>query len=60
MGDIELDTETAALTAIVIRGRWRWFGLLGREKDIVIPWEEIEVIGEDTILVRRNPDKMLP
>ena len=59
VGDIELDTETAALTAIVIRGRWRWFGLLGREKDIVIPWEEIEVIGEDTILVRRNPDKML-
>ena len=60
VGDIELDTETAALTAIVIRGRWRWFGLLGREKDIVIPWEEIEVIGEDTILVRRNPDKTLP
>ena len=38
--------------AIVIRGRYRLFGLLGREEDTVIPWEDIQVIGEDTILVR--------
>ena len=31
VGDVELDTESAALTAIVIRGRYRLFGLLGRE-----------------------------
>ena len=52
VGDVELDTESAALTAIVIRGRYRLFGLLGREEDTVIPWEDIQVIGEDTILVR--------
>ena len=50
VGDVELDTQNAALTAIVIRGRYRLFGLLGREEDTVIPWEDIEVIGEDTIL----------
>lgn len=51
VGDVEVDTKTAALTAIIIKGRYRLFGLLGREEDIVIRWENIEVIGEDTILV---------
>ena len=27
-------------------------GCWGREEDTVIPWEDIQVIGEDTILVR--------
>lgn len=39
VGDVELDTADARLTAIVIRGRLRLFGLLGREDDLVIPWE---------------------
>ncbi len=51
VGDVELDTRNAVLTAIVIHGRYRLFGLLGREEDTVIPWEDIEIIGEDTILV---------
>ena len=50
VGDVELDTQNAALTAIVIRGRYRLFGLLGREEDT-----DIEVIGEDTILVTCRP-----
>lgn len=51
VGDVELDTRNATLTAVVIHGRYRLFGLLGREEDLVIPWEDIEIIGEDTILV---------
>lgn len=49
--DVEVDTCTAQLTAIVIYGRPKFFGLLGHEEDIVICWKEIEVIGEQTILV---------
>lgn len=49
--DGEVDTETARMTAVVIYGRLRLFGLLGREKDVVIPWKDIAVIGEDTVLV---------
>ena len=45
VGDVELDTQNAALTAIVIRGRYRLFGLLGREEDTVIPWEDIEAVS---------------
>ena len=50
--DVELDTATARILAVIIYGRLRWFGLLGREEDRVIRWNDIEVIGEDTILVR--------
>lgn len=59
VGDVEIDTQTARLTAVVICGRLRWLGLLGREEDIVIPWDDIQVIGEDTILVNYNPPGQL-
>ncbi len=49
--DAEMDVESARLTAIVVYGRPRLFGLLGREEDVVIRWPDIQVIGEDTILV---------
>lgn len=49
--DVEIDTASAKVVAIVIYGRLRCFGLLGREDDIVIKWQDIQVIGDDTILV---------
>lgn len=55
VNDVEVDMKCAKLVAIVIYGRLKCFGLLGRCEDIVIKWENIEVIGEDTILVKFNP-----
>ncbi len=49
--DIEFDTDTGKLLSIIVAGRSRGFGLLGRSDDIVIPWDKIEVIGNDSILV---------
>lgn len=51
VSDIELDTEKGVLTSIVIYGRPRFFGFFGREEDIVIPYDEIKVIGAETVLV---------
>lgn len=51
VGDIEIDTGTAAVLSLIIYGRLRFFGLLGREDDQVIPWADIRIIGEDIILV---------
>lgn len=56
VSDIEIDTHEAKLIAIIIYGRLKCFGLLGRDDDIIIRWEDIEVIGEDTILVKHNVD----
>ena len=50
--DVVIDTETREAKAIIIRGEARFFGLFGREEDILINWKEIETIGMDTILVK--------
>ncbi len=49
--DVTIDTEEAQVRGLVVYGKLRLFGLLGRRPDVVIPWESIEVIGEDAILV---------
>lgn len=51
VGDVELDTATGQIRALVIYGRPRWFGLLGREEDTVFSWSEVRRFGEDIILV---------
>ena len=54
LSDIEFDTSSGSLTSIVIFGRPKALGLFGKEDDIIIPFSSIEVIGEETILVKYN------
>ena len=49
--DLELDPATAQLQSLILLGRPRLFGLLGRDESLTIPWQEIETIGTDAILV---------
>jgi len=49
--DIEIDVDTGRLTAIVVPGMGRFLGLFGRNEDVVIPWDKINKIGMDVILV---------
>ena len=49
--DIEFCRDDARVQNFVIFGRPKFFGLLGREKDIHIPWENVVTIGRDVILV---------
>lgn len=49
--DFEFDSECEKILALVIRGSNGFFGI-GKCDDLVIPWNMIECIGEDTILVR--------
>ena len=55
ISDIEIDTDAGNMTSVIIPGRPKFFGIFGREEDIVIPWREIEVIGQETILVNTDP-----
>ena len=52
VGELEIDLERGQVTALVVPGRRRLFGLLGREKDRRIPWDSVQRFGEDIILVR--------
>lgn len=50
--DVELDPQTAQIQSLQLLGRPRFFGLLGRDATLTIPWEEIDKIGVDAVLVR--------
>lgn len=52
ISELEIDTETGAVANIVVFGKPKLLGVLGREEDIEIPWKNIEVIGNETVLVK--------
>lgn len=49
--DVEIDLCDGKIIAIVVPGECNMLGF-GKGNDIVIPWDKIDCIGEDTILVR--------
>lgn len=50
--DAEMDLESSEIRALMIYGRQRLFGFLGRDEDVVIPCTDIKVVGSDVILVK--------
>ena len=52
--DVELDADTARIGSLLLLGRPRLFGLLGRDETLTIPWADIERIGLDAILVQTD------
>lgn len=57
ISDLEIDTENGCIRNIIVYGRARMFGLLGREADAVFPWSAIKRIGADLILVEGTQGK---
>ena len=56
VSDVEVDTATAKISALIIYGKCRLFGLFWRGEDTVIRWCDIEMIGADTILINMRPE----
>ena len=50
IGDAEI--ENGRIRAVILSGRLRLFGLLGREPEKTIPWELVKKIGKDVIFVK--------
>ncbi len=59
VGDLEVDLESGQVRTLIVPGRLRLFGLLGREPDRYIPWEAVQRFGEDIILVEEVPQPKL-
>lgn len=54
LGDAQVDLDTGRIEALVVPGRLRFFGLLGREEERVFPWSAVKRFGEDIILVEED------
>lgn len=44
--DALIDTQTGRVAALIVPGRLRCLGLLGREEEILLPWETLEKLGK--------------
>ncbi|MCF8564455.1 YlmC/YmxH family sporulation protein [Alicyclobacillus tolerans] len=55
IGDLDIDTDSGLIRAIVIPGQARFFGMVGGGQDVVVPWNQIVRIGSDVILVDLRP-----
>lgn len=54
--DFEFNVCDGRITALIISGGGGFLGLC-RDDDIIIPWNKIECIGSDAILVKISPDE---
>lgn len=52
--DVEIDIGNGRIEAIVIYGKNKMMGIFGKCDDIVIPWCDVDIIGEDTILINTD------
>jgi len=57
VGDLEIDVESGKVLSLVVPGKLKFFGLLGREADRYIPWDAVRRFGEDIILVEQEPQE---
>ena len=55
VGDMEVDLESGQVRALVVPGRLRLFGLLGREEDRYIPWDRVRRFGRTSSWWSRSP-----
>ena len=55
--DAEFDDREGQITALITPGKARFFGLLGREDDYILPWKCIVKLGGDIILVETEADQ---
>lgn len=60
VGDVEIRIPDGEVTALIVFGPCRFFGLFGRGEDYYIPWDCIERIGDDIILINKMPRRCEP
>ena len=53
--DIEVDMEQGQVTAIIMPGSSKFFGIFVRNEENIIPWQKIKKIGVDVVLVEAEP-----
>ena len=49
--DLEIDEYTGQIKEIVVIGKLHFFSFITKKEKINIPWNNVRVIGDETILV---------
>ena len=56
VSDVVMELPEGRIAALIVPGPARLFGLLGRESAYILPWEAIEQMGSDIILIDGKAD----
>jgi len=59
VSDLEIDTEEGKILSLIVPGPGRVLGVFGRDQEYRIPWDKINKIGEDIVLVDCDTAKVL-
>lgn len=54
VGDLDCRIPEGEITAIIVPGPAKFFGLFGRGEEYYIPWRCIKRIGDDVILIEHQ------
>lgn len=53
--DLEFDTVLGKILNLTVRCKARGFSVFAKEEELVVRWEDIAVIGEDSVLIKYEP-----
>ena len=56
--DVEVDIKNGRIVAIIVPGPCKFFGMIGRRDDFVIPWNWSRQIGDDISLIEVELEKI--
>lgn len=54
VADLDIRIPEGQIAAIIVFGPYRFFGLFGRGEEYYIPWECIQRIGDDIVLIDKQ------
>ena len=54
VADVEVRFPEGQVCAVIVYGACRFFGLFGRGEEFYIPWDCIQRIGDDIILIDKS------
>lgn len=57
--DVDFEVKTGRICSLIIPGPCKVFGILGRDQEYIIPYDRIQRIGTDVVLVEVERDKCL-
>ena len=57
--DVDFEVKTGRICSLIIPGPCKVFGILGRDQEYIIPYDRIQQIGTDVVLVEVERDKCL-
>lgn len=60
VSDLDVRVPEGQVVAIIVYGPGRFFGLFGRGEEFYIPWECIQRIGDDIILIDKPFQRRVP